>query len=178
MRKSISSVVLAIAFFAATTISFAEEPAKAAATLIGTKKCAMCHKGAAKGNIYETWMETGHAKAFTVLGSDKAAEVMKKLNRTGSAQDDAECLSCHVTNTEATFKVDGVSCESCHGAGSAYSPMKVMKDRPAAIAAGMVDKPKEGCVKCHNDKSPTYKPFKVDESWAKIAHSSKAVEAK
>ncbi|MDK9699849.1 MAG: cytochrome c family protein [bacterium] len=168
MRKSVYAAAFAAMFLFVTTVSFAEEAAKAAPTMIGLKKCAMCHKGEAKGKIYESWMETGHAKAYSLLANEKSAEVMKKLNRTGSAQDDKECLSCHVTNM--TLKDEGVSCESCHGAGSDYSPMKVMKDHAASVAAGMVEKPKEGCVKCHNEKSPTYKEFKLDEAWAKVAH--------
>ncbi|NOY61417.1 MAG: cytochrome C554, partial [Calditrichaeota bacterium] len=36
---------------------------------IGVKKCKMCHKGAKKGQIYETWMKAKHAKAFETLGT-------------------------------------------------------------------------------------------------------------
>ena len=67
-----------------------------------------------------------------------------------------------------------VGCESCHGPGSLYKSNKVMK----ALAAGTQDakavsflKGDEAtCKTCHNEESPTYKPFKFAESWPKIAH--------
>ena len=63
-----------------------------------------------------------------------------------------------------------MGCESCHGAGSEYKSMKVMKDREASVAAGLVIPTEETCTGCHNDKSPTFKGFDFAEYSAKIAH--------
>lgn len=46
----------------------------------------------------------------------------------------------------------GAECETCHGPGSAYMTMSVMKDSAKAKAAGLIAKPdKAGCVTCHKD---------------------------
>ncbi len=50
---------------------------------VGVAACAMCHKGPSKGNIYEVWQGTAHAKAFEKLGADN--------------QKNATCLGCHTT---------------------------------------------------------------------------------
>ena len=69
---------------------------------------------------------------------------------------------------------EGVSCEACHGPGSAYKTNAVMKALYAGTQkgadVGLVDPKKELCVKCHNPESPTYKPFKFEEAVKKIAH--------
>jgi predicted CXXCH cytochrome family protein len=66
---------------------------------------------------------------------------------------------CHKVQFESWAKskhgldrAKGASCETCHGAGSAYMPMSVMKDPAKSKAAGLIAKPeKAGCVKCHKD---------------------------
>jgi nitrate/TMAO reductase-like tetraheme cytochrome c subunit len=85
-------------------------------------------------------------------------------------------VKCHVTGygedalfTESFVKTDGVQCESCHGAGSDYLSLSVMKDRAKAIAQGLIIPTKELCVKCHNPESPNYKEFNYDEYSKKIA---------
>jgi hypothetical protein len=98
-------------------------------------------------------------------------------------QNDPKCLKCHVTGQleaggafDAKFdKAEGVGCESCHGAGSEYAKKKVMEDAmKGAIqgsSVGLVDEPTEqACKKCHNEESPTYKPFNFQEAKEKIAH--------
>jgi cytochrome c5 len=79
------------------------------------------------------------------------------------------------TNVEASFKKeDGVTCEACHGAASGF---KMIHNKPEnlekAKAAGLVLGDKTDakfCEKCHNAESPTFKGFKMEEMWAKIAH--------
>jgi len=149
----------------------------------GMKKCKMCHKGEKKGLIYEKWTESAHAKAYTALGEDAAKEVYTRLGKTGNPQEDPECLKCHVTgyglDSTATAKLlitEGITCETCHGAGGDYWKKTVMVDRDAAIAAGMTAAPKEQCITCHNEKSPTFKEFNFEERWAKIAHSRPKTE--
>ena len=74
----------------------------------------------------------------------------------------------------AKFKVeDGVQCETCHGAGSLYKSMAVMKVKAEAYKKGLAEHKDVAkfCKTCHNEKSPTYKEFKFDEMWAKVKHS-------
>lgn len=144
----------------------------------GMMKCKICHQKEKNGMIYEKWLETPHAKAYETLGTDKAKEVYKaKMGKDGNPQTDAACLKCHTTGhgVDAKFTAklkieEGVTCESCHGAGADYGKMDVMKDHAASVAAGMTDKAIDGCVKCHNSESPTYKEFKKDEFYIKIEH--------
>jgi len=143
----------------------------------GVKKCAMCHKGEAKGEMVEIWEKSKHSHAYEVLGTQAAKDVYTKLGKTGDPQTDNACLQCHVTafgvDSALVGKVemkDGVSCEVCHGPGADYAKMGVMKNKTEAIAAGLTEKPQDACVKCHNDKSPTAKPFVFADMWPKIAH--------
>ncbi len=164
---------------------FAQEVEKTEAPTfkyIGAKKCKMCHKGEKKGNIFEKWQETKHPQAYATLATDQAKEVAKKAGVKGDPQQAAECLPCHVTaydapadQKETAFTLEeGVSCEACHGPGSEYKSLKIMKNIYEGTAKGadygLVEPDKEVCGKCHNPKSPTYKEFKFEEAVKLIAH--------
>ncbi|MFB3851931.1 MAG: multiheme c-type cytochrome [Acidobacteriota bacterium] len=63
---------------------------------------------------------------------------------------------CHKSEYENWLKTKHatmrhkVDCESCHGKGSEYAKMWIMKDKEAAKAAGLVAKPdKASCINCH-----------------------------
>ncbi len=49
---------------------------------------------------------------------------------------------------------EGVSCESCHGPGSAYKTNTIMKDQALSIKNGLILPTKEVCEKCHNKENP------------------------
>jgi hypothetical protein len=152
-----------------------------AATYVGVASCGLCHKSEAKGNQLAQWQKTKHAQAYTTLTTAAADSIAKAKGLAKPAAESPECLECHVVTAtvpaDSKFSMkDGVQCESCHGPGSAYKAMSVMKDRGKSVAAGMQDfgsdaaKIKAQCVKCHNDRSPTMKAFDFDELWAKVAH--------
>jgi hypothetical protein len=148
---------------------------------VGVKLCGSCHKSEKTGAVYTVWEKSKHAKAFETLKSKEAEEVAKKKGLTKPAAESPECLKCHVTgggaatNVEASFKKEeGVTCEACHGAASGF---KMIHNKPEnlekAKAAGLMPGDKKDakfCEKCHNAESPTFKGFKIDEMWAKIAH--------
>lgn len=181
--KRIALVVVAIGLvFAFSAMLMAQEkteaPAKAAGNkFIGSAKCKICHNSPAKGEQFKKWTESRHAKAFETLATPAAKEVGAKAG-VDNPQTSEKCLVCHIAGAtapaeakDATYtQADGVSCEACHGAGSGYKDMKTMKSHDAAVAAGLVASPEKGCVGCHNDKSPTFKGFKFEEMWPKIAH--------
>ncbi len=184
MRK-LAALLVITAFLIMMVNGFAQETKKADASkfnYIGVKKCKMCHKGEKKGNIYEKWEAKKHSKAFETLATDQAKEVATKAGVKCAPQQAAECLVCHTTayklaaeQKEATLTMEeGVSCEACHGPGSKYKSMKVMKDISAGTIkgadVGLVAPDKEVCVSCHNPKSPTYKEFKYEEAVKLIAH--------
>ncbi|MBI3579553.1 MAG: cytochrome C554 [Ignavibacteriales bacterium] len=146
---------------------------------VGVKMCSMCHKSEKQGKQFDIWQKTKHAEAYKVLTTAKANEIAKSKGIAKPAAEATECLDCHAKARdakEASYDVkDGVQCETCHGAGSAYKNMAVMKDKAKAIAAGMTDFKDHAtieklCKTCHNEKSPTYKEFKFDEMWGKIKH--------
>jgi Cytochrome c554 and c-prime len=131
---------------------------------IGAKKCKMCHNKAEKGEQYNKWMEGPHANAMKSLEGDDAKN--------------PDCLKCHATVyavnedllTEDITDAEGVSCESCHGPGSVYKSMSIMKSQEKSLANGLILPTEEVCVTCHNENSPTFKGFNYEEYVAKIAH--------
>lgn len=134
---------------------------------IGVAKCKMCHKGTAKGEVFEKWEKSPHAKAFATL-------------KAKGEEKNPKCLECHVTGFNASgYKVgdptaasfEAVQCESCHGPGSAYKSMSVMKDKKQSMANGLIEPNEAVCKKCHNPKSPTYKAFNFKEAVKKIDHT-------
>ncbi len=150
---------------------------------IGTKQCSMCHKTEKQGKQFDIWKNSGHAKAYITLTTAKANEIAKGKGITKPAAETAECLECHTLGKtvdvklfEKTFDIkEGVQCETCHYAGSAYKNMTIMKDKAKSVAAGMHDFKDEKtieafCKTCHNEKSPTFKEFKFKESWEKMKH--------
>jgi hypothetical protein len=142
---------------------------------VGVKVCKMCHQTDKQGKQFDIWQKSKHAEAYKTLTGSKAAEIAKAKGLKKAANESPECLECHAITEDAKLTPDGVQCETCHGAGSAFKNMAIMKDKEKAIAAGLTDfKDKDviekKCKTCHNEKSPSYKPFKFDEMWAKIKH--------
>ncbi|MCX6168914.1 MAG: cytochrome c family protein [Ignavibacteriales bacterium] len=147
----------------------------AQAKFVGSKTCGMCHKSEKQGQQLKIWSESKHAQAYKVLLTPQADEIaMKKGGK--KAAETPECLKCHVGEkalVESTFKEDGVQCETCHGAGSEYKTMSVMKNKEEAIKKGLtVPEGEKFCKTCHNSASPTFKEFKYAEMWKKIAHAT------
>jgi hypothetical protein len=152
---------------------------------IGADKCAkMCHKAKSKGEQLVIWQKTKHAQAYADLATPAALETAKKAGVTGDPQKADACLKCHVTGytadaslKDSTYSMkDGISCEACHGPGSNYNKLGVMKDKKAAIAAGLIEPTEAVCVKCHNKESPNYKEFIFADMAKKIAHPKPAAE--
>ncbi|MFZ5518912.1 MAG: cytochrome c family protein [Candidatus Zhuqueibacterota bacterium] len=174
--KKVVVLLMAVAVLAMVVSSFAQD---AKFKYIGVAKCKMCHKGEKKGSIFEKWQQTTHAKAYETLTTDAALEVAKKAGVKGEPQNAKECLVCHVTGYDAAKEPtltleEGNSCEACHGPGSEYKSLKIMKGiydgTMKGADYGLIEPTKEVCVKCHNPKSPTYKEFKFEEAVKKIAH--------
>lgn len=147
----------------------------------GVATCKVCHMTAKSGAQFKIWQASQHAKAFETLMGDKAKAIAKEKGIDDPSKSE-KCVKCHVTafGVDASMKgpkltmEEGVGCEACHGPGSLYKPMKVMKDITAGTIKGadygLIEPTKEVCMTCHNEESPTYKPFNYDERVAKIAH--------
>jgi hypothetical protein len=84
-------------------------------------------------------------------GTVAVAATKPGLKRIGS---DA-CGECHEVQHDSWAKgphatrTPPLDCESCHGAGSEYKTMSVMKDPAKARAAGLVTPDKAFCSQCH-----------------------------
>ena len=73
------------------------------------------------------------------------------------------------------YKVeDGVGCESCHGPGGDYYKKKVIKaiysGKQDGKTLGLIEPDEKTCKKCHNEESPSYKPFDFKKRVKEIAH--------
>ncbi len=148
---------------------------------VGATKCAMCHKKPEVGEQYVKWQASKHAQAFATLATPEAKEVGKKLG-VEDPQKDPKCLSCHVTGHGAAAALlgpkydatEGVTCESCHGAGGDYMKKTtmegIMSGTIEAASVGLVKPDQKTCETCHNEKSPSYKPFDFAKAKEKIAH--------
>lgn len=135
---------------------------------VGASKCKMCHNKPDKGAQYDKWASSPHAKSMDALKGDE------KTNPT--------CIKCHSTagsvdnSLLAGLKVDeGVSCESCHGPGSAYKSAAIMKNKQMALSKGMVEPTEETCKACHLGEKPAghvapKKPWNFAEFAKEIAH--------
>ena len=159
--------------FSLTLISFAADKPE----YVGADKCKTCHKAEKNGQQFKLWSERKHAQAYNSLKSDQAKKKAEVMGVKDPLKDE-KCLSCHSTaygekNIAASFKVDeGVSCEACHGPGSLYKKNKIMKDKKASMAAGLVEVNEATCKPCHKADTPghdgKFKDFKTE--YAKIAH--------
>lgn len=174
MKKT--AIVLTIACVAGLTAGVQAVEIPDASLYVGTKKCKMCHKKEDVGAQFTKWEAGPHSKAFESLASDKAKEVAAKMG-IDDPQASGKCLKCHSSaynfteekQTDAFELAEGVSCESCHGAGANYKKKDIMKDRAKAIAGGMIYPAKEKmCTVCHTkDGNPTW-----DETKYKLADGS------
>lgn len=185
MRKKVAglvSLVGAVALIAGFMASgFAQTPQF---EYVGVSKCKMCHKSEKSGGQYTLWENSKHAKAFEALASPKAMEIAKAKGIEDPQKADA-CLKCHATaaavpadkRTEDVKLEDGVTCETCHGPGSAYKKKSVMEaiytGAEKGETYGLTVANEETCKRCHNEESPTYdksKPFDFKVMSEKIAH--------
>ena len=86
------------------------DPAK----VVTSAACAKCHVG--EVNI---WKQTPHAQTFESLHRNpQATEIARKLGQSSIKRNDI-CVDCHYTSQaddDLPRVVEGVSCESCHGA--------------------------------------------------------------
>ncbi len=132
-------------------------------TYIGTIKCGSCHF-----EKYQDWrkQQDKHVKAFQILPA--------------AYQADPACLKCHVTGfgdpsgfkTAADKSLTGITCESCHGPGSAHAeiskPFANKKNLPPEqdkIARDSIYRvlPHNVCVTCHTARSHKQHPEYVKQ---------------
>ena len=153
---------------------------------VGVNTCVgACHKSEAQGNQFNIWKESVHSKAFQTLQTPEADSIALSRGFNAPAAETPHCVKCHTFGTEvdeselkASFdKNQGVQCESCHGPGSGYSKLSVMKDKESAMSKGLIihTEKEKFCIQCHNSDSPTFFQFDYEPMWQQIAHSKPKV---
>jgi hypothetical protein len=149
---------------------------------IGADKCKMCHNKPASGEQYKKWLSDPHSKALKTLSSQASLDYAKK-NGIANPAKETKCLNCHSTYEKAGASLragilpeEGVSCESCHGPGSAYKSPTIMKSRELSMKNGLILPDKNVCIKCHNKDNPFFKEFNFETYVAKIKHPDPLVK--
>ena len=186
-RLVITIVILLLPVVLVLGAGYADEPelvlhavpfdGQAEYNYVGVEGCRLCHRTPAKGDQHGQWSNTLHAKAYETLGSAQSKEIAAKMGIADPQQAEA-CLVCHVSGAdvpparrERTWKAeDGVGCESCHGPGSVYRNVRIMQSTEESIKNGLWVISEETCLRCHNEKSPTYKPFNYEEALKVVSH--------
>jgi hypothetical protein len=147
---------------------------------IGADKCKICHNKPATGDQFGKWLKDPHSQSIKTLSNLKALEYAKK-NGIADPAKDAKCLKCHSTYDRVDAKLrstvlqtEGVSCETCHGPGSAYKSPAVMKNLDQSKSMGLIVPDKALCLQCHNKDNPFFKDFNFEAYSAKITHKNPA----
>ncbi|HUQ06895.1 MAG TPA: multiheme c-type cytochrome [Kofleriaceae bacterium] len=106
---------------------------------VGSATCGTCHP-----QVLADWKATAHARATAALG----------------ARPPARCMACHGTGDAPAGRAyfAEVGCEACHGAGAHYATDDLMRDRPLALALGLVDLSVPTtrtavCARCHTSST-------------------------
>jgi hypothetical protein len=143
-------------------------------TFVGSQKCQICHKTEKQGQQFPIWEMSNHAKSFTALSSPAAAANAQALAVKDPTMD-PRCLKCHapLADKAAELKAEGVSCEVCHGPGSAYKSLAIMKNKDEAGNNGLKlygnpDAIKTWCLTCHQNAHG--KTYDFAAAWDKIKH--------
>lgn len=132
--------------------------AQARREFVGPGKCVDCHDHKDEKEWSEKRDGDGkgkqHKNALNQLADPKADEYAKVL-RVDVYDVKSTCVKCHATVVRAEAN-DGISCESCHGAGKDYlKPHQEKGAYQASLALGLKDvrnKPDNwvrDCVTCH-----------------------------
>jgi len=113
-------------------------------------------------NEYFIWAtQDPHFKAFTTLQADRSKKISQLLNRSTSPEQDPQCLGCHALAPQRPmqarlFAPEGVSCENCHDASSAWFENHFQRDSTTAksIEFGMYPirdsvQRSTKCLSCH-----------------------------
>jgi hypothetical protein len=141
-------------------------------TYVGAQKCKTCHRSEKRGKQFTLWKNSKHSKSYEFLFSDSALDEAKKQKLEKPPNESAKCLKCHgpLYGKAPELKLEGVTCEICHGPGSTYQKISIMKNKDEAVKNGLIaydsfEEIKAKCQTCHQNET-----FDFDSSWEKIKH--------
>jgi hypothetical protein len=125
---------------------------------VGKAKCVNCHDHESE----KIWSEkkdgpppNNHLNALRQLEMPKSELFARAIGLADPYDAKGACAGCHGTTLKGNV-IDGVTCESCHGAASGYLDVHQQKDAyRQAVGLGLADTRKNPdawapmCVKCH-----------------------------
>jgi hypothetical protein len=124
--------------------------------VVGPAGCVRCHIDEARW-----WTKSdgppplGHVNALTQLESPQARQYVQRTGVIDAYDPKSGCVTCHATTMRGMAQ-EGVSCESCHGAGSGYLQVHAQPGAyRLAVGAGMEDVVGQvnvwgrRCLECH-----------------------------
>lgn len=135
---------------------------------------------AATKNFATSYYVVGYNGTRPYYETQSAGEVANEIVNATNGGADGGGNRCAKTYAQVDAKL-GVQCESCHGPGEQHvkARMKAAADeeegKPPSYTKIPDDEiikqaPLETCTKCHNEESPTYKPFCYHDRVAQIRH--------
>jgi hypothetical protein len=132
-------------FILLVVLSLASSALAARRDFVGSTTCGTCHP-----QVLAAWKQTAHARAVATLGPKPGAR----------------CLACHGTGDAPAGRAyfPEVGCEACHGPGAHYATDDLMRNRPLALALGLVDlrvsvTRAAVCARCHSSTSTRLRPI-------------------
>jgi len=168
MKKTLSITIIIIGIIFITGLYSQEF------TYVGADKCKICHRTEKQGQQFPLWESRKHSQSFQALATDKAKEIAKEAG-VENPSENTPCLNCHAPLHELApeLKEEGVSCEVCHGPGSDYKKLSIMKDHAEAVKNGLTDynSPddiKKKCLSCHENAHGI--AFDFEAAWEKVKH--------
>src|SRR5580704_14686447 len=131
------AAILIAAFVASSPPVFAQKY-----QVVGRGKCVGCHDH----DNEKLWSEkkdgpppNNHLNALKQMENAKSKDFTKAVGVTDPYDPGSICVRCHATVLKGDVS-GGVTCESCHGAGSGYLDPHQKKDSYAqAVTLGMTD---------------------------------------
>ena len=157
------------------------------AQYVGVRACRTCHSephGDFRLGAYGIWRDHYHAEAYRTLARPYARAQAQRRG-IDDPTTDWRCLKCHVTaygvaedRLGPNYRdEEGVTCEACHGPGGDYleDHWEGTEGFASREARGFriyrnIDEREQVCRSCHNELSPTYKPFNVAAFSEAIRH--------
>jgi hypothetical protein len=170
--KMTAFAVIGVATVGALALALTPVPKER--THVGASACKLCHKAELQGRQFVIWEGSPHAKSFASLSTPRAAEIGKEMG-VADTRTSAQCLGCHAPLAAKVpdLKEEGVTCEVCHGPGSAYRKLSLMQDRAKAVENGLVlygdaSSIQAHCLECHQSAHGV--AFDFRKAWDAVKH--------